>query len=139
MTKPDGTPELYKVKKGDTERIQSLEELLKALDTTDESERKTWLHLEFHGKDEEMIKEANRLLKQYNRHESTLWGHTDDSMIETLKKVNYSMPRVASPGEVESMFIKYWLFAYPYILPRQRHYIAIWFPLVNENYKANLR
>lgn len=138
MANADGSPTMYKVKNMDSKRIESLEQLLKALNTTDDPENRTWLHLEFKGKDEEMIREAHRLLKEYKRANRTFWGHVDDDMSLKLKKIDYNMPRVASPGEVHTMFIKYWLFAYPYIA-REVHYKAVWFPYVNESFKANLR
>lgn len=138
MTNPDGSPTMYKVNNMDSKRIESLEELLKVLNTTDDPENKTWLHLEFRGSDEQMLREAHRLLKEYKRSGRTFWGHVDDDMSEKLKKIDYNMARVASPNEVHSMFIKYWLFAYPYIT-REVHYKAVMFPYVNESFKANLR
>ena len=71
-----GQAALYRVKKTDTKKLNSLEELVKALDKVD-PERKTWLHIEFKDNDLEAIREAHRLIAASQRTEKLIWGHID--------------------------------------------------------------
>jgi len=57
-----GHASTYKINKTDTKKINSLEELLKALDKVD-PDRKTWLHIEFKDGDLEGINESYRLIQ----------------------------------------------------------------------------
>ncbi len=67
---------MYKPKKGDSQKINSLEEILKSIEQV-EKDRNVWLNIEIKDSDDQMIKEAYRLLKHYKRDQKTIWGHTD--------------------------------------------------------------
>lgn len=113
MTDKDGKPHLYKLKKSDSRKLNSFEEVLKALDKADPG-RKVWLHLEFRGGSEELVKETYRLLKLYSREGKSIWGHYDDSVANSLSNIGPEIKRLASPGEIHQLYLQYFLGFLPY-------------------------
>lgn len=73
MVSSDGKHEMYQLKKGDSQKITTLEELLSNLDKVDK-EKRVWLFINLYG-DLSMVKETQRILQKYKRDESTLWQH----------------------------------------------------------------
>lgn len=98
---------MYKPKKGDSPKINSLEEMLKGIDKADR-ERKVWLNIEIKDNDEEMLKETHRLLKLYKRDSLTIWGHVDDQTSQKLAEIDPEIKRMASPEEVHKIFMLFW-------------------------------
>jgi len=124
----------YKVQKTDSKRINSLEELLKALEKADPS-RKAWIHLEFKSGDETLVRETYRLLSQYGRNHRTIWGHPDAKMAPLLSSFE-GIKRMASAGEIHQLYLLYFSGLLPFT---SLTYQGIWMPVLTPGFHYVLR
>ena len=93
MDKNTGQNKLYeRKKKGDTQKINNIEELLKELAKVDKNSQ-VWLNIEFKDDDEQTFKEVHRLLKLYKRDHLTIWSHIDDEQAIKLTQIDPKIRR----------------------------------------------
>ncbi len=92
MDKQTGMSKLYQRKKGDSQKVNSFEELLKGLEKVDKN-RDVWLNIEFKDADLDAIGESHRLLKLYKRDHTTIWSHVDDELAVALTEIDPKIKR----------------------------------------------